>query len=138
LIDFQLGAASVLGIFALFWMIALRKWRKQQQLLLAKRANPSKAQFVETLGEDADPDVAEWLWHELIVYLRPHLAPHPNDHLLDDLRIDPGDPEDWLREFCNRNGLAYKDFPGWPADRQLTVRNLAIWLSAQRHLMRGS
>ena len=81
---------------------------------------------------DVDDDIAEWMWDQAQVYYTP-LTPHPDDHLLKDASTDDGDVSmDWLPDFAQSRGLPWTEWPDWPADWTLTVRNFARWLQLGR------
>lgn len=79
------------------------------------------------------PDVTEatahFLWDTAALYLRPRLAPHPDDDLVRDLPIDNGDwSVDWPREFADLHGFSESSYPDWPSDWAVTMRNFGKWL----------
>lgn len=107
--------------------------RKAHRLLAERRPSPTREQFVELLAQDADGDVAGWLWDTACPYYQP-LTPHPDDHLIADARIDDDDVTmDWLPAFAKSRNLNWKDWPDWPKDWELTVRNFARWLQLGVH-----
>lgn len=75
-------------------------------------------------------DVAAFVWDVLQAYYRPELTPHPDDDLMDDLLIDPEEPEDWVLEYCRRSDISSQYLPEWPEDHRVTPRNLGRYLSA--------
>ena len=106
--------------------------RKAHRRLAAKRPNPTRDEFLGLMKQDVDPDIAAWMWDQLQVYYSP-LTPHPDDHLLKDACIDDGDVTmDWLPEFAKAQGLSWKQWPDWPQEWELTVRNFARWLQLGR------
>ena len=124
----------------IFVMLVLAGWiavgfylhRKAQRCLAVKRPNPTREEFLAMMGQDIDPDIAEWMWDQLQVYYTP-LTPHPDDHLLKDACIDDGDVTmDWLPEFAKTQGLPWRRWPDWPEGRDLTVHNFARWLQLGR------
>lgn len=106
--------------------------RKAHRRLAQKRPNPTREEFLAWMSEDVDSEIAEWMWDSLQVYYTP-LTPHPNDHLLKDACIDDGDVSlDWLPAFAEPRGMRWKEWPDWPQDWELTVRNYARWLQLGR------
>jgi hypothetical protein len=130
--EFLFPALFVAGVFGLIWLLGKRKWDRQARELLERRSNPSREEFVTLLADDADADVAEFLWDELLVYFKPLLTPHPDDNFIEDLPIDHDEPNDWLAGFCKANGLRQRDVERWPENLPSTVRNFAKWLSDER------
>jgi uncharacterized protein YneF (UPF0154 family) len=128
-------------LFVVLWLAAgLSVWlilgfyfhRKAHRRLAEKRPNPTREEFLALMAGDVDHDIAEWMWENLAVYYTP-LAPHPDDHLLEDACIDDGDVSlDWLPAFAESQGLAWKQWPEWPKGWDLTVRNFARWLQLGR------
>ncbi len=114
------------------YLIGKRKWERAVLLLRARRADPSREAFVAMLAADVGPATAEWFWQELQVYYQPYLAPHPEDDLIDDLPIDPDEPDDWVRDFCRIHGLNDRDLAPWPKGQAVTPRNLLGWLENER------
>lgn len=131
-------AGLIVSVFAALGIILSRKWRRQESCLLSKRLNLSKPEFIAALAGDADSDVAKWLRDELHVYFHPRLAPHPDDHLIDDLPIDPDEPAFWLQRFCTAHSLSAKDFSTWPDEHPLTVRHFAAWLTMEKRRLEAS
>ena len=122
----------VVGGLALWLAVGCVVHRKAHQRLAARRPNPTREEFLALMGQDVDPDIAEWMWDQLQVYYNP-LTPHPDDHLLKDACIDDGDVTmDWLPEFAKAQGLPWKQWPDWPQEWELTVRNFARWLQLGR------
>lgn len=120
------------GALTVWLAIGFALLRKAQRRLAAKRANPTRDEFLALMGQDVDPDIAVWMWDRLQVYYTP-LTPHPDDHLLKDACIDDGDVTmDWLPQFAKDQGLPWKQWPDWPQDWELTVRNFARWLKLGR------
>jgi hypothetical protein len=118
----------VLVGFAAYLTYGYHSLRKARRRLSARRPSPTREEFIALLADDVDDDVAHWLWETALFYYEP-LAPHPNDHLITDARIDDGDiTMDWLPEFAKSRGLSWKEWPDWPKDWDLTVRNFARWL----------
>lgn len=118
--------------FAIIYLIGRRKWSRMAATLLARRPNPTQGEFVSFLAPDVGPETAEWFWNELHVYFRPTLTPHPDDDLMSDLPIDGDEPDDWVQEYCKRNGLSLRQLGKWPDRRPVTPRNLLGWLESER------
>jgi hypothetical protein len=73
------------------------------------------------------------MWQQVLPYVEPHLTPHPDDRLLDDLCIDDDDIDmDWPQIWAEQQGISESDLPDWPKDWPLTVRNFARWLDLAR------
>jgi hypothetical protein len=122
----------VLFCIGLYCAFAIHASRKARRRLAAKRPSPTWAEFHDLMRRDVEADIAHWVWDELQVYYTP-LAPHPDDHLLKDACIDEDDVWlDWPPEFARNQGLSPEDWPQWPDDWELTVRNYARWLSTGR------
>ena len=103
--------------------------RKAHRRLLARRPNPTEALFLSLMAEDVHPQTAKFLWDKALSYVKPTLAPHPEDHLSQDLKIDDDDwGMDWPRDFAELKGFHESNFPDWPEGWPTTVRNLGRWL----------
>jgi hypothetical protein len=112
------------GLFAVLYR---KVWRMIARTK-ARRANPSRREFVALLSRDVRPETAEFLWEQM-AFLLPTVAPHPDDHLWNDLPIDESEPMlDWLAEYAERHGAKSSDWPPWPAGSPCTVRSYARWL----------
>ena len=124
-------------LFVLVWLggwlgLGFVLHRRGRQRLAAKRPGPTREEFIALLANDADADIAAWLWDQALPYYDP-LTPHPDDHLLDDAMIDDDDiAMDWCRDFTEVMVLDEKSFPEWPDGWTLTVRNYARWLQLAR------
>lgn len=95
----------------------------------ARRDNPAQAEFLAMMSDDCSPEGAQFMWDQTLPYVRPILTPHPDDHLIDDLRIDDDDLDfDWPRDWAERFGLRESDIPDWPEGWELTIRNFGRWL----------
>ena len=117
-------AAGLVTYFA----FASWRFRIARRRLAEKRPCPSREEFMILMSRDVDQSVAAWMWNCLVVYYDP-LTPHPDDHLLDDASIDDGDVTmDWLPSFAKAEGLNWKEWPEWPVEWSLTVRNFARYL----------
>lgn len=116
----------VLGVAA----VAYRNTWRMVQRTKSRRPNPSRTEFVAMLSHDVRPRTAEFLWEQM-AFLLPTVAPHPNDHLWNDLPIDESEPmTDWLAAFAERHDVDAQDWPAWPAGSPSTVRNYARWLES--------
>ncbi len=129
--DWLIPTAFVFLIMSAVLFIAWRNTRRMIDATLARRANPARHEFVAMLSDDARPETAEFLWESMVDLVAPRLTPHPDDHLVDDLPIDPDEPVmDWMPEFAKRQGVDAKHWPQWPHATEATVRNFARWLEA--------
>ena len=135
--NFLIGAAFVTLIVVVMVVVGKRQWRRKEDALLARRANPTKQEFRTLIADDADPDVTDWLWDELQVYFQPRLTPHPDDDLVSDLPINSDEPNDWLSGFCQANKLRINDIQSWDETLPITVRNFATWLSNERRRLKS-
>lgn len=121
----------------IFVVVSLGVWfgfawwntRKQQDRLLARRPNPTKAEFAALMVDDVNEVSTEFLWDTVLCYLQPNATPHPDDDLGKDLWIDDGDwSMDWPRDFADQQGFSEKTYPDWPKDWPVTLRNFGRWL----------
>lgn len=118
------ASAFVAGLI----LVACRYTWRMIRRTKARRPNPSRTEFVALLSRDVRPETAEFLW-ERMAFLLPAIAPHPNDHLWNDLPIDESEPmTDWLADFAERHSRRAQDWPNWPAGSACTVGNYARWL----------
>ena len=116
----------VIGLFG----IAYRNTWRMVQRTKTRRPNPSRSEFVASLSRDVRPETAEFLWDQM-AFLLPTIAPHPDDHLWNDLPIDEEEPmSDWWVDFARRHGVAADAWPDWPAGSPCNVRNYARWLES--------
>jgi hypothetical protein len=121
------AAFAALVVLVLFLVAYRNTWRMVQRTK-ARRPNPSRAEFVSLLSRDVRPETAEFLWEQM-TYLLPTIAPHPDDHLWNELPIDEEEPmHDWWTEFARQHGVDAEDWPDWPAGSPCTIRNYARWL----------
>ena len=125
-------SAIFCSYLAIIYLISRRKWSRMAATLLARRPNPTEDEFVTLLAPDVEPEAAEWFWNELLVYFRPTLTPHPDDDLMSDLPIDGDEPDDWVQEYCRRNGLSLRHLGKWPESQPVTPRNFLGWLESER------
>jgi hypothetical protein len=109
-----------------------RKLKRMKLALAERRVSPTREEFISMLTENCEADIAELLRDELLVFYKPDMTPHPDDDVVIDMPIDGDEPNDWLSEFCKRNGLRLRDITDWPKDQSATVRNLATWFSENR------
>ena len=85
------------------------------------------------MAPTCSPEAARFVWAQALPYVKPRLTPHPDDLLLDDLRIDDDDIDmDWARDWADQLGITERDLPEWPKDWPLTVRNFARWCDLAR------
>ena len=118
------------GFIGILCAIATRNTRREIERTLARRANPTKEEFLAMMASDTSPDAAEFLWETSRIYLEPRLTPHPDDDLARDLPIDDDDwSMDWPRDFAKRQGFHESNLPPWPKDWPATIRNYGRWLS---------
>ncbi len=122
-------AAGCIALYVLIWFWFGRKWKRDASALAARRPNPTRAEFVALLSEDAGADIAEFLWDELAPYWDPGLTPHPDDDFVNDLPIDREEPQDWLERYCGAAGYDWKHWPEWDARWPTTVRQFSRWLA---------
>lgn len=128
----------VVACLALWLAIGLAMHWRARRRLTAKRQSPTREAFVAIVSGEADADIAEWLWEQLLPYYRP-LTPHPDDHLRDDASIDDDDiDQSWRPGFVRAKGIADSPWPDWPKDWDLTVMNYARWLQLARNLQAGT
>lgn len=118
----------VLGL-AIFMTYGFWSIRQSHLRLAARRPNPTKEQFFELMAPDCSPGVAEFLWGKASYYVEPRLTPHPDDDLINDLKIDDDDiGMDWPRDWAELQGFHESNLPDWPEGWPATVRNFGRWL----------
>jgi hypothetical protein len=125
-------AAGCVGLFLIYSLIVSRRDKRQVAALAVRRENVGREQFITMLANDCEPDVAEFLWDELVpewAYWHAGLTPHPDDDFLKDLSIDDEEPQDWLEHYCESRGLDWHHWTNWDRSQPTTVRNFARWLS---------
>lgn len=136
-----LAGTLFVGAGLLIWFaVGFLALRRAYKRLADKRPSPDRETFLEMLGRDVDRDVAEWVWETAVSYYRAPVAPHPDDHLVDDAKIDGDDIDmDWIPRFIAEMGMEPglwpKAWPGWPQGWDLTVRNFARHLQHGRELL---
>ena len=119
--------AAALAVVLIGGLFVRKIWRMIKRTS-ARRPNPTRPEFVAMLSRDVRSETAEFLWEQM-AFLLPTVAPHPDDHLWDDLPIDESEPmQDWLVAFAARHAASAHDWPSWPAGSPCTVRNYARWL----------
>lgn len=128
-----IAAGVITACSAAYVTISIRKWRRMAAALGAQRHNLTFEQFASILDEDADAETAGWLWDELRVHWGSTQTPHPDDDFLRDLPIDRDEPHDWAEGYCRHFSLPPADIGEWPYGDAITVRNMARWLSSERH-----
>ncbi len=62
--------------------------KRKARILLARRTNPTREEFLALMDSDADPAVADFMWDTIVFYTAPQVLPHPEDDLLTDYAID--------------------------------------------------
>jgi hypothetical protein len=108
---------------------AVHNSRKMVERTLARRPNPSEAEFMATMSGHVRVQTAAFLWETILPYVAPKLTPDPDDHLWRDLPIDEDDVTmDWPEHFAKANGLSRWKWPDWPEGDEVTVRNFGRWL----------
>lgn len=115
--------------FVAYVAIAIRNTRRQVARTLARRANPTRDEFLSRMLPDVSLETAEFLWDSASRCLTPRLTPHPDDDLVHDLPIDDDDWSlDWPSDFARLRNFSDKAYPEWPEDWPVTLRNYGIWL----------
>ncbi len=131
--------AFVIIIMGSVFFVAWRNTRRMIDTTLARRTNPTRHEFVAMLSDDVRPETAEFVWDSIASLVAPRLTPHPDDHLADDLPIDPDEPAmAWMPEFAARHAVDAKQWPQWPDEWEGTVRDFARWLEAGLPPVAGS
>lgn len=126
------GALIACAILGMLYYRGVRRHRRLIAALEARRPSPAARDgFAALLADDCEEDIAHFLWDELTVYWAP-IAPHPDDHLTEDLAIDPDEPTDWLARFCRAQRIRASDFEPMADGQPPTIRNFARWLSRER------
>lgn len=118
----------LITLFAAAW----RNTKRQIMRTLAKRPNPTRAEFVSMMASSVSMEASEFLWDSAIPCLElnaPLLSPHPDDDLVQDLPIDD---EDWSMEWpvlwAEQQGFHESNLPAWPEGWPATIRNYGRWL----------
>ena len=100
--------AEMLVIFAavmLFFASGLGfLWRRERRLARS-RPNLEAEDFVRALPPSCDRMIGGWVYRQLDFHLPEYLKPHPSDHILSDLSIDPDDYSDMGRDHFERWSL---------------------------------
>lgn len=118
-------------VFGLSAFLAYGYWNidRAHRRVAARRSNPTRGQFLTLMEPDCSPEVSEFLWEKVLNYIEPRLTPHPDDDLIKDLKIDDDDVGmDWPGEWAELRGFHESNFPEWPRDWPVTVRNYGRWL----------
>ena len=117
---------------SIWFAIAWRNTKRQIARTLARRANPSRAEFLKMMAGDVSDEAAAFLWETIepnLDFHNPNLAPHPDDDLVSDLPIDGDDIRvDWPREWAAKQGFHESNLPDWPDGWPVTIRNYGRWL----------
>ena len=128
----MLWVAVALSLVVMYGFGSIRKAHRR---LAASRPNLTKQQFIAEMRPDCSPEAAEFLWEKSLYYLEPGLAPHPDDDLINDLKIDDDDLGiDWPRDWAECRSFHESNFPAWPEDWPVTVRNFGRWLDMSPNL----
>ena len=118
----------VLLVFLALTGVGCWSTRRVFRKLSLRRPSPTEKEFFELMEPDVARETAQWLWDQICIYTRP-LTPHPDDLLIDDLRIDEDDVTmDWHSDFAKIHGLIDDAWPDWPREWPITVRNYGRWL----------
>ncbi|MEL1251921.1 hypothetical protein [Aurantiacibacter gilvus] len=113
------------ALFAVGWRNTGRMIRTTKD----RRPNPTEAEYLGLMRSDVSDEAAKFLWDTASRDLGPQLTLHPDDHLTEDLPLDPDNVRlDWPREFAKLHGFDEAQQPDWPEDWPLTVRKYGQWL----------
>lgn len=128
-LEWVLPSALVLISFAVLVGLAWRNTQRQIARTLERRSNPTHEEYLALMLPEVSCEASEFLWETASCYLKPKLAPHPDDDLMKDLPIDPDDVSlDWPREFAHQQGFAVRELADWPPGWPVTLRNFGKWL----------
>lgn len=117
----------VVGVAALM-VFGNRAIGKAHSRLAGRRTSPTRDEFMGMLPE-MRAETAAFLWEKALFYVQPRLTPHPDDELASDLRIDDDDwGMDWPRDFARGQEFHESNFPDWPENWPVTLRNYGRWL----------
>lgn len=109
--------------------LALRGYNRRLKAIAKRRPNLTRGEFIAQLVPDVSLEAAEFLWKTALDYIEPHATPHPDDHLWQDLPIDPDDIHlDWPRQWAESRGFHESQLPDWPEGTSPTIRNFGRWL----------
>src|SRR5262249_24966912 len=130
----SLGAFAFAGIALVGWIgIGWRMSRRNGKRLATARPNMGREAFIAqltTCGTDAD--IAAELHDWISSYYGPEAAPHVDDHMQADVRIDPDDIEDFVTAFFERNALpmpSRKEPELLPDYREATLTTYGLYLT---------
>jgi hypothetical protein len=127
------GTGFVVAALALWLALGSAVHHRAMKRLAARRPNPTEAEFLALMAQDCSPEAARFMWAQALPYVEPHVTPHPDDLLLDDLCIDDGDIDmDLCGGWAAQIGVPGRDLPEWPEGWPLTVRNFARWCDLAR------
>lgn len=120
------------GFIAIICVMAWRNTKRLVARLIDRRPSPSKDEFLALMAPDVSHEASEFIWERsaiLLAFGKDELAPHPDDHLVEDLPIDDEEwsmywPQEWaeLKDFHESN------LYDWPGDWPVTIRNYGRWL----------
>lgn len=123
---------AVTLVILVLGLIGRRNTNNQIEETLSKRENPSRDEFLSMMMLDTSREASEFVWNSarssLDLYKR-KLAPHPDDHLVDDLPIDDEEwSMDWPRDWAEQQGFHESNLHDWPEGWPITIRNYGRWL----------
>ena len=126
------AALFAVCFLAAIWMVASRNTKRQIRRTLERRANPTRQEFMQLMAMNVSKEASEFLWEQSLPelnYFNQEIAPHPDDHLIDDLPIDEeGWSMEWPILWAERRGFHESNLPDWPEEWPVTVRNFGRWL----------
>ena len=134
LMQWHVGLIFVVCFLSVLGILAWRNTKRQIRRTLARRENLSRSAFIEAMSGEVSAKASEFL----LEMTKPHLncfgleiMLHPDDDFVRDLPIAEDDwSMDWPREWAERRGFHESNFPDWPKDQPVTVRNFAKWLDS--------
>lgn len=107
----------------------MRNTRKQVAKTSRRRANLTRKQFLLQMQLDVSLPAASFLWETILPYLEPHLTPHPEDDIVEDLPVHADDMSlDWPQLWARQQGFHESNLPDWPDGWPVTIRNYGRWL----------
>lgn len=125
-----LFATLFVGIAALVvGTIAWRNTAREIARTAARRANPTKEEFMAMMTPDVSEQTALFLWDRAVGGLPSSLTPHPEDNLAESMAIDEEEWSiDWPADYARLNGFHESNLAEWPDGWKPTLRNLGKWL----------